>query len=360
MKVLLVAPFPPPYGGIANWSNMLSAYMQQTHDELVTLNIAPKKRSTEGRGLFDRVVVSGLDMLKKKSELKKQIKAHHPNVMHMTTSGSLAIIRDILLLRTAKKCGVPTVYHIRYGKTPEMAQRDSFLWKLFKMAMCLAGSVIAIDKATYDAIRQYAPQVNVSLVPNPVNTEKLPYQCKKMRNQVVFLGWVVPTKGVGELIEAWNTVGAEYPDYELLVIGQAKPDYYHEMEKSVKVSNICFAGELEHNKAMEAVAQSQVFILPSYSEGFPNAVVEAMALKKAVIGTSVGAIPEMLGDGCGIIIEPKNVEQIVTALRTVLDNPELRDKLAQNAWNKVQTQYKIETVYAKYREIWNQIEEVIK
>lgn len=357
MKVLLVAPFPPPYGGIANWSVMLSEHMKQTADELVVLNIAPKKRSTEGRTIFDRIVVSGIDMHKKKSELTKMIRTNKPDIIHMTTSGSLAIIRDVLLLKTAKKHHVPAVYHIRFGKTEQMASSKAKLWGLFSKAMKLAHTVIAIDKTTYDAIRKYVPEANAVLVPNPVNMSKLPPRCAQTKKQVTFLGWVVPEKGMGELIEAWNTVGAVYPDYTLQIIGQSKPEYFDKLKATVSVPNVCFTGEMAHDDAMTAVAESEIFILPSYTEGFPNAVVEAMALKNAVIGTAVGAIPEMLADDCGIVISPKNSEEIISALKTVLDDPHLSARMAQNAYDKAYTQYEIGKVYKRYQEIWSKTKE---
>lgn len=360
MKVLLISPHPPPYGGIANWTAMLLEYVKDTEDSFGTVDIAPKKRSTEGRNIFDRVVVSGFDMLKKKRELKAQIKNNRPDVIHMTTSGSLAIIRDILLLKTAKKHGIPTVYHIRFGKTEEMAQSNSRLWRLFSKAMKMADAVLAIDKKTYCAVKKYVPCANAVLVPNPINTAKLPKLENEPEKQVVFLGWVVPTKGVSELVEAWNTVGLEYPDYKLLIIGQSSPAYLEELKSNIKADNIVFAGEMSHEKAMEAVMESEAFILPSYTEGFPNAVVEAMALKKPVIASAVGAIPEMLENECGILIEPKKTEEIISALRKLLSDKELRKRISTNALNKVNSEYKIETVYKQYKEIWNNVKEDVK
>ena len=358
MKVLLIAPQPPPYGGIANWTAMMLEYVKGTDDCFKTINTAPKKRSTEGRNIFDRVVVSGFDMLRKKRELKAQIKKDRPDVIHMTTSGSLAIIRDVLLLKTAKKYGVPTVYHIRFGKTGEMAESNSRLWRLFSKAMKTADTVIAIDNKTFCDIKKYLPDVNVRLVPNPVNTSSLPSSAQEIKKQVVFLGWVIPEKGVSELVKAWNTVGAEYSDYNLLIIGQSNTEYYEELKIKAKVPNIIFAGELPHNKAMEAVAESEVFILPSYTEGFPNAVVEAMALKKPVIASAVGAIPEMLEGDCGILIEPRSADDIISALKKTLTDKELRERISSNAAEKVNKQYKIEIVYEKYKEIWSHKEGV--
>lgn len=360
MKVLLISPHPPPYGGIANWTAILLEYAKNTEDSFSTIDIAPKKRSTEGRNIFDRIVVSGFDMLKKKRELKVQIKSNRPDVIHMTTSGSLAIIRDTMLLKTAKKYGIPTVYHIHFGKTEEMAESNSKLWRLFSKAIKIADAVLAIDKNTFCTLKKYVPDANAVLVPNPINTAKLSITKAEPKKQVAFLGWVVPTKGVSELVEAWNTVGSEYPDHNLLIIGQSSPGYLEELKSSVTVNNIYFTGEMPHEKAMETVAQSEVFILPSYSEGFPNAVLEAMALKIPVIATSVGAIPEMFENDCGILIEPKSIEEIILALRKILSDKELQERISANALNKVDSEYTIETVYEEYKEIWNNAKKVVK
>ncbi len=357
MKVLLVSPKPPPYGGIANWTAMILDYVNHTDDAFDTIDIAPKKRSTDGRTLFDRVVVSGFEMFLQNRLLKKKIKQNTPDVIHMTTSGQLAIFRDILLLKTAKKYHIPTVYHIRFGKTAEMAEHGTIMWRFFKKAMEMSSAVVAIDKKTHDVIKKYVPGANVMLLPNPVNMASLPKCCNELKKQIVFVGWVVPTKGVEELVQAWNVVGDEYPEYELLVVGQAKPKYLEELKKTVKVKNIEFTGEMSHDKAMETVAESEVFILPSYTEGFPNAVVEAMALKKPVIATDVGAIPEMLEGDSGVLIKSQSVNEIISALRKVLNDEQFRNNISQNALNKVHSEYAIDIVYSRYKEIWNSIKE---
>lgn len=352
MKILLISPLPPPYGGIANWSKMILDYAKDIGDKFENINIAPKKRSTEGRNIFDRVVISGFDMLKKKRELRLKIKSFKPDVIHMTTSGSLAIIRDYILLKTAQKYDIPTVYHIHFGRTAEIAKACSKEWKLFSKAMELATSVIAIEKETYTAVKDLLPKINIELVSNPINTSELPVASNRRAKSIVFIGWVVPQKGIDELVKAWNTVGMEYPDYELMIIGQAKPEYLQILKSKVKVGNIKFVGELLHSDAMEVLSKSSVFVLPSYTEGCPYSVIEAMALKNTVVASSVGAIPEMLSDNCGIVIEPRNVDAIVNGLRIALSNREKSRELAENAFDKVTTNYSQEIIYDKYKEIW--------
>ena len=94
LRIGLVVPVPPPYGGIANWSENLIASLKKRNIKYFIVNTAPKKRTTEGRTLFDRVVRSGIAMFNEKKELRDLILKKKINVIHMTTSGELAIIRD--------------------------------------------------------------------------------------------------------------------------------------------------------------------------------------------------------------------------------------------------------------------------
>lgn len=74
-----------------------------------------------------------------------------------------------------------------------------------------------------------------------------------------------------------------------------------------------------------------VFVLPTYTEGFPNVVLESMACGCPIVATSVGAIPEMLDGGAGIVIEPRNVEQLRDAVAWVLENPERAAEMGAQA-----------------------------
>ena len=190
-------------------------------------------------------------------------------------------------------------------------------------------------------------------VPNPIILADLPQPKQERKKQVVFLGWVVPTKGVAELIRAWNVVGKQHPEYELLVIGPSKAEQLEIYRTAAETENLEFMGELPHEKAMGILAQSTAFVLPSHTEGFPYCVMEAMALKNAVVATDVGAIRQMLSDDCGVVIEKENVEQLIAALNKVLDDPQYGTQLAENAYERVKKEYTMPTVYQQLKDIWS-------
>ena len=356
-KIALVAPVPPPYGGIANWVVMVSEYVkQQGKVEFTHVNIAPKKRDLDGRTLWDRVVGQGFAMFAQKRNLKKVIKEQEIDVIHMTTSGQLATIRDIQMLKLAKKKKIPSVYHIHFGRIPEIAKNNTREWKLIKRAMRLASCVMAIDEKTHSAIKESLPDVNVCCVPNPFDVAKTQSFMQNARNEreIVYIGWVIKTKGIEELLMAWNEVRKEYPDWNLRLIGPYEETYYETLKNNFSFEQVIFDGEQPHDAAMAKLANASIFTLPSYTEGFPNVVLEAMALGKPIIATDVGAIPDML-QNCGVVIPAKNADAIVRSLKQLLKNETLRQELGEKAQKKLLQEYTLKKVVEEYIHVWNEV-----
>jgi len=354
MRICLLAPVPPPYGGIGNWVLLLKKYIKNRNRiEMNIIDTAPISRSIDGRSLWNRVVVQGVQMLSKRRVLKQTINNNRPDVIHITTSGQLAVIRDILLLKTAKKKDIPTIYHIRFGRIKDIAQNNTREWKLISKAMMLASEVMAIDNTTYNAIKQYLPTVNVVCVPNPIDISNLPKPVVSDSKTIMFLGWVIKTKGIEELLLAWEKVYKENGFWKLRIVGPCKDEYLKYLKGHYSFEGVIFEGEKSHEEAMDLLNLSEIFILPSYTEGFPNAVLEAMALSKTIIATRVGAIPDMLVDGCGVLIDLKNQEEMVIALKSLIASDGRRRDIGNNAYQKLCNEYTIEIVFDRYMQEWN-------
>lgn len=355
MKICMVVPVPPPYGGIANWTKLMDEYVRDVDGvELSFVNTAPKKRSTDGRTLFDRVVVQGLEMFKVNKQMKKMLNSEKHDVVHMTTSAQLAIFRDILMLKTAKKMGVRTVYHTRFGRIPEISENNTAEWKCLRKAMNLASKTMVIDSASFKAVKKYAPEVDVCYVPNPFDMKKTDgIEIKQDNNskEVVFVGWVIKSKGVEELLAAWQNIADKFPEWTLKIVGPCSDEYKNEITSNYSCKNVIFAGEQPHDEVLKLVSKAEVFTLPSYTEGFPNAVLEAMALETPVVATNVGAIPDML-EGCGITVQPKKSEELEKALSAMLEDETLRKEFSKKAKEKMLSEYTVETIFETYKKVW--------
>jgi len=359
VKICMVAPIPPPYGGIGNWNLQLQGYCAQREElDFVCLNIAPKNQDLEVKRFWTRVVVKGFAMLKQRKELKKILARGDIDVMHLTTSGRLALIRDVLLLKLAKKRGVPTVYHIHFGRVPQIAAKNTFEWRMMKKSIQLATGVIAIDRGTLEAVQQAFPHIRVAYVPNPLDATSLNKVAKESETPkyITFLGWVVRAKGVSLLMKAWQSLSPKHRDWQLRIIGPCDDTYAKELEREFSLENVIFTGELSHEKAMALLSESEVFVLPSFTEGFPYSVLEAMALGRAIVATDVGAIPEMLAERCGTVIPSGDSTALEKALEALMVDRDLRETLGKNAALRFESYYTMERVLEQYKKIWSEVQ----
>lgn len=356
LKICLIAPSPPPYGGISNWVSLIQHYCKNTgNNEIYIINTSQKKRDLDGRTLWDRIFVQGFVALKINYSLKKHIKEKHPDVIHITTSGQFAILRDILLLFTAKQLKIPTVYHVRFGRIFEIAENNTIEWKIFSIAARLARVVMVIDKKTMITIKERIGKIDLEYIPNPIDLSHLALEEVEKKRIVIFIGWIIKTKGVEELLKAWEQVHKDNSEWTLWLVGPFHENYLKYLEHNFSFKGVLCKGEQAHGKAMEMLNGSEIFILPSYTEGFPNVVLEAMAVGKAIVASNVGAIPEMLNENCGYLIEPKNIVSIVDILNILIHDDCERTNIGKNAKIKVSNEYDIKIIYDQYMVCWKRI-----
>jgi glycosyltransferase involved in cell wall biosynthesis len=353
IKVCLIAPLPPPYGGISHWVKMISDYAKKSKDvKLEVINTAPRGRTVFNLNLPLRLVLGVIQLFREIFQFVNRLTRKQIDVVHLTSSGGLSVARDFFMSKLASIFRVKFIYHIRFGRIPEIAAANSLEWRLITSVMRCASHVIVIDAKTFAAVKIYASDVNVALIPNCVALNFLP-SCGSLESKVkvaLFVGWVIPTKGIRELIEAWSIVNP--CDWTLRIIGPIDFRYREELLNRFQPNNCEFLGELPHEQAMAQMSTCDLFVLPSHTEGFPNVVVEAMALGRPILATNVGAIPEMLGEGAGVLVESKNVDALVIALDALIRDSQKRTDMAKKAYLKAMSLYTIDVVFRSYLEIW--------
>lgn len=207
LRVCLVAPLPPPYGGISHWARTVIGRAQSREDvSFNVVNTSPRWRAIHDLSTWKRVAGGGLQLLRDLGFFFWILIWDRPAVVHLTTAGSMAIVRDMVFAAIAKLMGAPVVYHLHYGRASVEAARKSREWMWLCRVMRCVHTVVPIDRESENAIRENLPNVRVKRVPNCIDPDAMPTLIPDANSThtAIFLGWVVPTKGVLELVEAWN------------------------------------------------------------------------------------------------------------------------------------------------------------
>jgi glycosyltransferase involved in cell wall biosynthesis len=172
-----------------------------------------------------------------------------------------------------------------------------------------------------------------------MNTDILPsrdfletFKCKSNAAdrplRIGYLGRLSPEKGIDVLIQTVKLLTLRDSDIKVLIAGDGilRENIERELEKEIKNENVKLLGWLPHEKIPEFLSQIRLLLMPSYTEGLPSALVEAMACGTPVIASSVGAIPNVIVNGeNGLLIDkltPNNVASMV--LKLIRDDERLR------------------------------------
>jgi len=358
IKVLLVSPLPPPYGGIAHWTSMIRREAQE--DPRVTLwvlDTAPKRRRQVSASSRRRLKEGVRRLPVEVARLLAQCFRERPDVVHINSSGQLAVVRDLLISVIASFLNLHLVYHLRFGRVPEIADLNSWEWRLLRRVALKADIVIALDARTRDCLREHLPQIHVAAIPNCISATSADTNTFGQREKTcLFVGWLLPAKGIGELLSVWKELSPA--GWHLKLVGPGDATYLDSLTKDGIAPGIEFIGEVDHGEVLRLMKCSSVFVFPSHTEGFPNAVLEAMACGMSIVATDVGAISEMLEEGAGIVVQPRDTAELRDALARILADSELRDRLSVRAAQRARKVYSLETVYERYVGIWQSLSRV--
>jgi glycosyltransferase involved in cell wall biosynthesis len=176
----------------------------------------------------------------------------------------------------------------------------------------------------------------------PLNFDNLPTpdRVKELKGTVIgSVGNFRDKKGIEYLLDACNKLPAE-TEFTLLFVGEFVPKEREYWERELRNANleerIVITGKISREEALAYLPYIDIFAIPSLTDGCPNALLEAMLAEKAVIGTNVDAIGEIIEDGIdGLLANPYNSEELAIALAKLIDRPVLRQSFGKLAKQKV-------------------------
>lgn len=173
---------------------------------------------------------------------------------------------------------------------------------------------------------------------------------------VVTLARLSYEKGIDVLIDTAALLARTHPSARIVVVGDGpdRPALETRIRECGVRETILLAGFCQD--VWPAVAAADVACLPSLSEGMPNVLLEAMALGRPIVATTVGGIPEAITDGeNGLLVEPKNAEQLAATLARLIDDRSLADRLGTAGRRTVEERFLARDVVARYAALYTSL-----
>jgi glycosyltransferase involved in cell wall biosynthesis len=268
--------------------------------------------------------------------MRRMLRQRYERVFHIHFSKQGSTFRKMMLARMAMRRGMPVVFHAHSGG---YAAFLSGLPKALKDLVCAtlqrADRIIVLSSQWRDYYVNECgiDPTKVRVMPNPTRIPReLPNRETRRAIQFLFLGRISNAKGAFDLLQAFSQLRCEEPSAVRLVFaGDGEVEKMREQARSLGDRVRVFAW-IDAQRRDELLRESDVFVLPSYAEGMPMSLLEAMAFGMPVITTNVGGIPDVVADKVeGRLIEAGQIATLSRAMQQMLDDRSARLRMGSNA-----------------------------
>ncbi|WP_407378812.1 glycosyltransferase family 4 protein [Methanobrevibacter sp.] len=352
MKIAMVGQFPPHVGGVGVHIHTLSKELvKQGHEVYVITYPHSDLKDIDGIHVIGTtgLNIPGIRGLMFKRNARKALEK-------LVNEVDIDIIHGHYLFPAgASACDVGNKHNIKTYVTAhgsdmfEMYKKQSFMRPIIKKVLKKADVVFAVSNALKEEILATGVtgiESKTRLCWNSVDINKFSGENKNLLESngkpiVLFVGNIIKRKNVNLILEAKKL---SVTDYEVVIVGDGplKNDLENKVEKE-NILDVRFLGA--RSDVENIIPGCDVLVLPSFSESFGLVLIEALACEKAVIGSNVGGITEIITDDVGLLIDPNDASSLAQAIDKVIGEDEFRQKLSSNARKRAAEFSEVEIPY---------------
>ncbi len=240
-------------------------------------------------------------------------------ILHIHYASGKSWIRKQTIAQWGRCLGFKTIMHC-HTNIYNVAQRHGI--KTTSNALKRSSHNIVLASPFLNYAIETLKLNNVSIVNNIAEISHPIKSSTHATTKFLFLGLLNQSKGIYDLLSAANILSSEGYKFTIIVCGAGETDLFKSKVNDYGLNNfIDYRGWVTGKEKEKAFEDSDILVLPSHSEAMPVSILEAMSLGMPVIATEVGAIPDMINNGCnGILFQPGDVDALANAMRHYLDD----------------------------------------
>lgn len=360
IRVLFVSPLPPPAGGVATWTKAIveRGLPEPFEIELVNTRVTRRHWAEPTRLSFGEIRRTRKIL----AAFRAHIRSGRIDVVHINASMStVGVFRNWVIARVAGRAGVPYVVQLRgYFAVPGGSVLGALQRRAYRSIFRNASAVLPLTGESRDnAIRLEADPDEIRMVPNFIEVSEIPKRRRTAgdgRLRAVYLGALSEDKGTMTILD----IARKTDRIAFRLIGGGSDTFERQVRQRITRDRlgdrVDLAGVLPTEQARAALAEADVYLFPSATEGFPMSVTEAMAAGLPVIASPVGAIPEMIAvpDG-GELVPHHDVDGYVDALTRLRDNPEVAEEMGKYNLAKATRAYDYPVVIRQLCDVYRDV-----
>lgn len=361
--VVVVAEATPMRGGIATFAETITADPRLAHDfDMRLLNTARVASRQGGRFNLSNVWYALADAWRVARAARSADIVH----LQLVADPGLPTVRAAALNLAAASGRARLVAHVHSAVgnagRPEFADYGR-LDRLALRTLSRADRVCTVSDVGTETMRALAGGAPVETVDNAVEVSEFEVTgADRTPPTVLFVGVICRRKGTLELARAARRLRDRgITDWRLVVVGGKGPtpeEEYAEIVAEFEAAGLgdCLVGPEYGEQIKARLAEADVFVLPSYLEGQPIAIIEAMASGVPVVGTTIGAVPDLIRDGVeGRVVEPGDVAALAEALEQLIADPELRARMSTAIRERAEQRHSLQRLAARLAEIYRSV-----
>ncbi len=348
--VLLLGPHLAAVSGVSTHLNLLMESSLGEDFELVHFQVGSEGRDEGAISRLARLALSPFALFA--TILFRQVALVHIN----TSLNTRAYWRDLAYLFIAKLLRARVVYQVHGGKLPhDFCAGKAMLTRFLRWTLRLPDLVLVLAQVELDAYRIFVPEQNLVRLPNGIDTR--PYaRVPTVRTRaeyplrLVYIGRLDRDKGLYEALQGLRLACELGVDARLIVAGRGPEEgrlrrYAQALGIAARAA---FIGPVFGDEKVKILATADLMILPSYAEGLPYALLEAMAAGIPVIATPVGAIPDVVTSNThGLLVPPRDGRAIAQALVKLNGDREQLSWMSRACRRRIQAAYSIDRLAAE-------------
>lgn len=284
----------------------------------------------------------------------------HPAIIHIHSSFGGSFYRKLPFVLIGSWFKKPIINHIHGADFDEFylnasAKKREIIRDTYNKCF----RIVALSDEWHDKLKQIVDDSKIVVIENYsiLHPEAIKErENKKNEHNILFLGFICKRKGCYDIPAIVEKVAKEIPDVKFVLAGIGDIDQIKTITPDNIKNNIIYPGWVRNEEKNRLLREADLFFLPSYNEGMPMSILDAMGYGLPVVSTTVGGIAKIVHDGKnGYICEPGNIKKLSTLILKILTDEHLLKSMSEQSMSIVKNKYSLETHISSLEKIYGSI-----